>query len=116
MANREILYSRDLLYTTDSIFEPGSIHMDILSMDKISKIPVLIESKTKHSPLKHMDSVIKVIQDEVFDRILVDVRKNVNLYIKVNEDMGKEYRGINFVKVIFDKNNIKFKTVDEIEL
>jgi hypothetical protein len=110
------VYERDLLYPTENIAEPGSIHVEILNPNKVSKMPVILESRTAHSPLKHMDYIIRVMQTEIFDRILVDIKKNVNLYIKTNEDLKKEFKGKNYLQVVFSGDKIEYTGVDELEI
>lgn len=98
--NSDILFERDMLYPTDNSIEPGCIHIQVLSPDKNAKIPVLIEDKTNHSPLKHIDSIIRIMQSDIFDRIFVDVSKNVDIYIKANAQLAEEYGNHSYIKVI----------------
>ena len=94
------LFERDILYPTGNINEPGSIHIQVLNPNHKAKIPVVIESKTSHSPYEYLDSIVRIIQSDVFDRILVDVRKNVIFYFKVGKESIKESSGKPYIKVI----------------
>ncbi len=80
----DILFEKDMLYPTDNSIEPGCIHIRVISPDNRNKLPVLIEDKSGHSPLKYIDSIIRLMQTDIFDRILVDIKKNVDLYIKAD--------------------------------
>ncbi|HOQ08395.1 MAG TPA: hypothetical protein PK127_10565 [Clostridiales bacterium] len=83
----EILFEKDMLYPTENSIEPGSIHIRILSPDNRSRLPVLIEPKSNHPPIKYIDSIIRLMQTDIFDRIFVDIKKNVEIYIaKHNAD------------------------------
>jgi hypothetical protein len=80
----DVLFEKDMLYPTDNSIEPGCIHIKVLSPDNSNKLPVLIEDKSNHSPLKFIDSIVRLMQTDIFDRILVDVKKNVDIYIKAD--------------------------------
>lgn len=110
-----ILYSRDLLYPTDVPYEPGNIHIKILNPNKKARLPVVIESKTEHSPVKHIDSIVRIMQAEIFDRILINIRNCVNLYIKLDENMSIHYKNKKFLLVVFENDRISYREVDEIE-
>ncbi len=79
-----VLFEKDMLYPTDNSIEPGCIHIKVLSPDNGNKLPVLIEDKSNHSPMKYIDSIVRLMQTDIFDRILVDVKKNVDIYIKTD--------------------------------
>ncbi|MCX8130149.1 MAG: hypothetical protein N3I35_08625 [Clostridia bacterium] len=114
--DKNIVYERDLLYPTENMFEPGSIHVELLSPNKKGSMPVLIEGKTSHSPAKYIDSIIRIMQSDIFDRIHIDVKHNINLYIKGNELMKQESAGKRYVSVMFNGERIEFKGVDDIEV
>lgn len=110
------LYERDLLYPTDNIFEPGSVHMEIMNPGKKGKMPIVIEGKTLHSPLAYINSIIRIMQSDIFDRIHIDVKNNTELYINIkhNTELKKDFNGKKFIKVIFDGDKIAYTGVDEI--
>lgn len=89
----DVLFEKDMLYPTDNSIEPGCIHIRVLSPDNSNKLPVLIEDKSNHSPMKYIDSIIRLMQTDIFDRILVDIKKNVDLYIKADTE-GSVYHKI----------------------
>jgi len=80
--SKEVLFEKDMLYPTDNNLEPGCIHIQVLSPDNNAKIPVVIEDKSGHSPIKYIDSIARLMQTDIFDRILVDINKHVDIYIK----------------------------------
>ncbi len=110
------LVTRDLLYPTENIFEPGSVHVEVYNPNKKAKIPVVIENKTHHSPVKYLDSILRIMQGDIFDRVFVDIRKNVNLYIKVNDAMKSEYGNAEYIAVSFLENGIEFSGTDIVEI
>lgn len=105
--NSDILFERDMLYPTDSSFEPGCIHIQVYGPDKDTKIPVVIDAKTAHSPLKHIDSIIRLMQNDIFDRIFIDIKKNVDIYIKANDELSAESGGHKYIKVCFTGDKIE---------
>ena len=111
----EALFERDILYPTGNINEPGSIHIQVLSPNKNARIPVVIESKTSHSPLVYLDSIVRIIQTDIFDRIFVDIRKNVILYLKVGKDLMKESGGKPYVMVIYNGTSFESSGADSAE-
>ncbi len=87
--NSDVLFEKDMLYPTENSIEPGCIHIQVLSPDNKNKLPVLIEDKSNHSPMKYIDSIIRLMQTDIFDRILVDIKKNVDIYIKSTENASE---------------------------
>ena len=110
-----VVYEKDLLYPTDSLYEPGSVRVKILDPNKKAKIPVIVESRTGHSPLDYIESVLNVIQTDVLNRVHLDVKKNVLLYFKVNETMEEKYPNKKYIIVSCDNDKIECLGVDEID-
>lgn len=110
--NSGILYERDILYPTDSSNDPGSIHLKLLDPDQNIKIPVLIEAKSNHSPLKYIDSIIRIMQSDIFDRIFINIKKNVDIYIKTDFETEDEYKNHSHIKIIFSEDGIKYEGAD----
>lgn len=108
----DILIERDILYPTDSSIEPGSIHIQVFSPDKNAKIPLEIESKTRHFPLKYIDTIMRIIQSDIFDRIFIDMRKNVDIYIKTNAETATEYGNHSHIKLSFFGDRVESEGVD----
>ena len=108
----DILFERDILYPTDSSNDPGSIHIQVFGPDQNVKIPVVIEAKTSHSPLKHIDSIVRIMQSDIFDRIFIDIRKSVDIYIKAAPQTSSEYGNYNHLKLSFSGDKVESKGVD----
>lgn len=110
--NSDILFERDILYPTDSSIEPGSINIKVYSPDNNAKIPIVIESKTRHSPLKYMDTIMRIMQSDIFDRIFIDIRKNVDIYIKANDEIAAQYGNHSHVKLRFSGEHVEIEGVN----
>ena len=110
-----ILFSRDLLYPTENLFEPGCVHIEILNPDKKARIPLLIESKSGHSPIKYLDAIVNLIQTDIFDRILIDIKKNVTLYIIPGPELAPDYSGYKFIRVTFGEKAVQYIGIDSID-
>ena len=108
----DILFERDILYPTDSSIEPGSINIKVFSPNNQAKIPVVIESKTRHSPLKYMDTIMRIMQNDIFDRIFIDIRKNVDIYVKANDEITAEYGNYSHVKLRFSGEHAESEGVN----
>jgi hypothetical protein len=113
--NSDILYERDMLYPTININEPGSIHLQVYYPNKSARIPVVIEGKTNHSPVKYINSIIRIMQSDIFDRIFIDMKKNIDIYIKAGAELSAEYGGKAFVKVSYKGDIMGFTGADSIE-
>lgn len=113
--SRQIIFSKDLLYPTENVFEPGSIHVEMLGVNNQSRIPVVIESKTAHSPVKYLESILSIMQSDIFDRILINLKKNVNLYIKTDGEMKNQYGDYEFIQVVFGESSMDYQGANSVE-
>lgn len=110
-----VLYSRDLLYMTEKVNEPGSVHVEVLQPTSEGKMPVIIEGKTSHSPLSYIDTILRIMQTDIFDRIHIDVKENLNIYIVNKDKLIKEYADYIYIKVIFTNSGLEFKGCAEVK-
>ena len=113
--SNDILFEKDLLYPTSNKYEPGSVHIQMFHPNKDARIPLIIESKTTHSPVKDIDAIIRIMQSDIFDRIFIDIKKNVDIYIKVNTELSKEFGDKSFIKVIHDGDRIEFLSLNSVD-
>lgn len=113
--SKSIVHERDLLYPTENLFEPGSIHIEILSPNKKGKMPVVIENKTSHSLLNYINSIVGIMQTDIFDRIHVNIKMNSDLYIKSDDITKKEIGDFKYINVVFNGDRIEYKGVSDIE-
>ena len=109
------LFERDMLYPTENLNEPGSVHIMVLNPNNNARIPVIVESKSIHSPLKYMDSIARIMQSEIFDRIFVDIKKNVAIYITANNQLATEASGKPYVRVQYGTNGFEYSGADKVE-
>ncbi len=112
--DESIVYERDLLYPTDGAFDPGSIHVELHSPKK-KGIPVVIEGKTPHSPLKYIKCIIQVLQNDIFDRINVNVTTDTTLYIRINSFIRDEWPDGTFIEAAYSGDEIQFNVTDSIK-
>lgn len=111
---KNTVYERDLLYPTDSINDPGCIHVEVLNPNKSGKMPIVIESKTNHSPIKYINAIIRIMQIDIFDRIHIEVKDSADLFIKTSQDMKKDYGDKPYIKVVFDGEKAQYMGIEEI--
>jgi hypothetical protein len=111
----DILYERDLLYPTENLSEPGCVHVEVMNPDIKARIPIVIESKTVHSPVNYIDSIIRIMQSDIFDRVFVDIKSRASIYIRSSKESGDEYAGKRYTRVTFNNDSVEFTGVDEIE-
>lgn len=110
--NSDILFERDMLFPTDDTFEPGSVNIKVYGPNKNVKIPVVIESKSGHSPLKHIDSIVRIMQADIFDRLIIDVKKNVDLYIRADSELSARYGNHKYVRVDYLPDGIEVEGIE----
>jgi hypothetical protein len=107
------LFERDLLYPTQNIIDPGILHVKLLN-PKESKIPVVIEPKSKHSAAGNVATILDVMQKEIFDRINIKVYENTIIYVSLNELDKPAYGDKPFLKVVFKGvQDFSLEPVDE---
>jgi hypothetical protein len=102
-----ILYERDFLYPTNNRLEPGSVRIKVLSPNKRTKIPIIIEKRSEHDPSEFFDSILKIMQSEIFDRIRIDLKLNTEIYIS----RGDKAKG-EFMKAVFAGDSVDFEEAD----
>ena len=110
-----VVYERDLLYPTENVNDPGCIHIEVLSPNKNGKMPILIECKTIHSPVKYINSIIRIMQMDIFDRIHIEVKDSAKLYIKSNDELKKSFQNKNYIKIIVDNDKFEYVGIDELD-
>lgn len=82
----QAMFERDLLYSTASQYDPGSVHITVFQPEKAGNLPILIEAKTDHNPLDYVSEIVDQIQTDIFDRIRIDIRKSGILYFRVDQN------------------------------
>jgi len=108
----DILLERDMLYPTSNGIEFGSIHIQVYSPDQNARVPLVLESKSGHSPLKNIDTIVRIMQSDIFDRVFIDIKKNIDIYIKISEEQLKENGGHSYIKIHFTGNGIEYEGAD----
>lgn len=74
------IFDRDLLYPTNKVMDPGSVHVAIMKPDNHGKLPVFISAKSGHNPLDYVETLIGVIQADIFDRIRINIKEQGIFY------------------------------------
>jgi hypothetical protein len=101
----DILLERDMLYPTSNSIEPGSINIRVFGPDQDARIPVVVESKSGHSPLKNLDTIVRIMQSDIFDRIFINVKKTVDIYIK--NELPEEYGDHVYIRVRYKDDGME---------
>jgi len=110
--NSGVLFERDILYPTGNSNDPGSIHIQVFGPDQSIKIPVVIEAKTNHSPLNYLDSIVRIMQSDIFDRIFIDIKKSVDIYVRNTAEASTEYGNHDYVKISFSGEGVQIVGTD----
>lgn len=107
----DILFERDMLYPT-SRNEIGSIHIQVLSPDSSARVPVVLESKSGHSPLENIQTITRIMQSDIFDRIFIDIKKNVDIYVRTIDEPSQTYGNHSHIRVRLTGDGIETTGVD----
>lgn len=87
------MFERDLLYPTDKLLEPGSVRISVLRPDIEGRLALLISPKTEHNPLDYVDTIIEILQEDIFNRINIDIKKmGVFFFEKDNKHIKLVYK------------------------
>ncbi|MDF2988619.1 MAG: hypothetical protein K0R50_4129 [Eubacterium sp.] len=110
------LFERDLLFPTDNILDPGILHARILNPNN-SKMPLVVETKSSHSAAENINSVLDVLQKDIFDRINIRIYDNTQVYILLNEADREKYGDVKCLEVVFKGiHEFSLEPLDETEL
>lgn len=102
------MFERDLLYPADVPSEPGSVHVKVLSPDIRGKLPILILPKTSHNPLDYVDTLINILQLDVFERAHIDIKSQGIFFFKLHDD--------EYIKLVYEEGKkIKERTTNIME-
>jgi hypothetical protein len=113
MTDRHVVFEKTLMYATIDRNAPGSFQVRVLEPRVDGRIPVVIDNLTKHSPLENIQSIVHALQGEIFQRINVDVRRSVDIYIRANTEMQRQLKA-EYVQVVFAGGRIAFHGTNEI--
>ena len=111
---QKVGYSIDLLFDTGDVSAPGSLHVKVMEPNTEKCLSVVLEAGQGIVIRNHIDSIVETLQREVFSRIKVDVKKDINIYFAVAENQLKEFDGHNFVKLQSADSGYSFEPVEEI--
>ena len=100
------MFDRDLLYPTNNVLEPGSIHVAVLKPDIRGRVPIVITSKTDHNPLDYVETLVDIIQADIFDRTRMNVREQ-GIFLFRTEDT--------YTKLVFEDGKQFTKKIDNID-
>lgn len=111
MNKNDVLYERDLLFSTDSEFEIGVVSVKLISSKQNSKIVTVIRPKSEHNMFDYTENILKSLDAEMFSRIKVNILKNVDI-VFLNENDAK--------RIVFETENslspFDYKDLEESEI
>lgn len=87
------IFEKDLLYPTANLNDPGSVNVAVMKPDNLGKLSVLIAPKSNHNPLDYKDTLVHLIQIDIFDRIRIDIKEMGIFYFTVRPN--------EYIKLVF---------------
>ena len=112
----EPLIKVDLLFPTENIVEPGSMTVQVLAPKQANKLAAVIEVRSSTSITRYVDSIAMVLQSAVFDRIRIDVRRDINIYFVESDAVSAEFPNAKYVKLSFSEGGPVFEDAGDIAL
>lgn len=100
------IFDRDLLYPTDNLLDPGSVHVAVMKPDDNGKLPVFIKAKSNHNPMDYQETLVGILQADIFDRTRIDIRKQGIFYFTIKDD--------EFIKLTYQNGKPVTKKVSSI--
>ena len=111
---QKIAYSVDLLFDTGVPGAPGSLHVKVMEPKTENILSAVLEVDSGVAIRNHIDSIVETLQRELFSRIEVDVKNEINMYFSLADNQQEEFDGHRFVKLLHNENIYSFEPVDEI--
>ncbi len=102
------IFDRDLLYPTNSQMAPGSVHVAVMKPDNQGKLPVFISPKSNHNPMEFMQTLVGIIQADIFDRTRIDIKAQGIFFFMLP---GNEY-----MKVVYQNGKQVTEKVNNVEI
>lgn len=96
MNKGDVLYERDLLFSTNNELEIGVISVKLLSSKSQNKIVTTVYEKSDHNMFDYSENILKSLNAEMFSRIKVNILKNVDI-IFINKQCAK--------RIVFETDN-----------
>lgn len=101
------MFERDLLYPTENPLQPASVHIKVYPPRANGNILVVVESRTAHEHVEYLETILTIMQTDVFDRIRMDIRRNGELYFRKSPE-DRSYQKVVYVdgKAVLYENEL----------
>ncbi len=109
MSNYNILYERCILYSAGGQYDIGTVYVRLINFDETRKVVALIEPRSTHNPLEHIEEVLRILDIELFQRARIDMHKSVDIIF----DTGS--KGVRMVFHDTTECSYHFEDVDQDE-
>lgn len=101
------IFDRDLLYPTGSRMDPGSVHVAVMKPDNQGKLPVFISAKSNHNPMDYMQTLVGILQADIFDRTRIDIEAQGIFFFVLPDD--------EYMKVVYQDGKQVTEKVNRVE-
>lgn len=102
------IFNRDLLYPTDNLSDPGSVHIAVMCPDANGKLPVFISAKSRHNPMDYSDTVLEIIQSDIFDKTRINIKNQGIFFFRMSENK--------YVRMVFKDEKQITEVVSNMEI
>jgi len=89
MDEKDIVYERELLFSTNDPNEIGVVRVRLYSTKRNKKIVAVVESKSEHNPKEYIESILQSMEIEMFKRINVKISENVDVIVRYDNEYFK---------------------------
>lgn len=81
MTENNVLYERDLLFSTDGELKVGAAHVKLCLGKTNNRLIVVVEPRSEHNLTHYVESLLKSLDTEIFGRINVSMTENMDIIL-----------------------------------
>jgi hypothetical protein len=113
-AEYKAAYSVDLLFGTDRANEPGSMRVEVVPPQDGCTLLVVVTITSGASVKDNAESIARVLQKEIFNRLSLDVLKPTDavLYFSSAGQAGPEFAGCRYAKAVYGGGGFSYEKAD----
>ncbi|MDR1439128.1 MAG: hypothetical protein LBJ10_03690 [Clostridiales bacterium] len=115
-AEYEVAFSVDLIFATERADEPGSMRLEVLSPKRGSVLSAVVTITSGASIMGNIESIAKVLQKEVFNRLGLDVLNpsDATLYFCADGHADPGLADGHYLKAACCDGKFSFEKTDEV--
>lgn len=114
--DKKVVYERDIVFSVADDNELVTLHVEVLELTRNGRIPVICKTNSRHIIVDHIDKITKRLQEDIFDRLDINVKNSVDINIKANDETRKRYGDKNYIRLTYKDDKPYLEGIDEIKI